>query len=247
MNLSRRRRWRRSGRLCHTALLHFRYADFWGVHQSVETERLGEGRIGAGRGAPWGCQLRGVEGWLRRVPWQKRERMKEIVKRSCSTALISKFGLITAALYKSFEISLFKQSADRCQCLFRTNLWLPLQKASESGGRQRQWHTSVRRLLGRHTSSWQMGCAAFKDALVHNFFFLPCNIHVWLSPVDFGKVKSQHCYGLIGESGAGSTDHTVSPLQQCYFFLSSKTDLIWFISCLGFKKYHYFFFAARII
>lgn len=131
----------------------------------------GASELAVGRGAPGGCQLRGVEGWLRRVPWQKRERTKEIVKRSCSTALISNFGLITAALYKSFEISLFKQSADRCQCLFRTNLWLPLQKASESGGRQRQRHTSVRRLLGRHTSSWQMGCAAFKGALVHNIFF----------------------------------------------------------------------------
>lgn len=54
---------------------------------------------------------------------------EETEKRHCSTALISNFGLITAALYKSFEFSLFKQSTESCQCLFRMNLWLPLQKA----------------------------------------------------------------------------------------------------------------------
>lgn len=34
------------------------------------------------------------------------------------------------SLYKTFEIPLFKQYAESCQCLLRVKLWLPLQKAT---------------------------------------------------------------------------------------------------------------------
>lgn len=170
-------------------------------------------------------------GWrvIKKGALTERERKTVIEKRRCSTALISNFGLITAALYKSFEIPLFKQSAESCQCLFRANLWLPLQKASESSETQRQWE-SIRRLLARHTSLQQMGCAAFIGALVQSvavqYSCLTKSKLDW--PFYFGKVKkSPMLWACRWVSGWVSTSCTVSPWHCCFLNLSRRASLNW--------------------
>lgn len=79
---------------------------FWRIYQRVNKARWGPWELAAWRGVLWEWQVWWVEGWLRRVLWQS-ERGKKIEKRHCSTSFISNFGLIAAALYKSFEIPLW--------------------------------------------------------------------------------------------------------------------------------------------
>lgn len=69
----------KSGKLCHTVLLHSRYADFWRIHQRGRMKRkVGAVRAGSlERCAAGEWQVCWVEGWLRRVLWQERGGKRE--------------------------------------------------------------------------------------------------------------------------------------------------------------------------
>lgn len=186
--------------------------DFWRIHQRVEKERRGARRAGSLQRCAVG--MAGLLCWrvIKKGALTERGRAEEIEKRHCSTALIPNFGLITAALYKSFEISLFKRFAESCQCLLRTNLWLPLQKAQigEERDTKTMGELTVRRLGWPYVIVADGLCSFY---LVSLFRALLCNIHVSLSQSYIGhftstKSKSHMiiCYQLVGEPPAGSAD-----------------------------------------
>lgn len=170
-----------------------------------------------------------VEGWLRRCPDREKERKKGIEKRCCSTALISNFGLITAALYTSFEIPLFKHFAESCQCLFRANLWLPLQKGEDRRVvRHRQWEY-IHFVLAPHTSLWQMGCAAFIGALVRSIALqYSC---LAMSKLDwsfyFGKVKKSYYHLLCACRRVTGWVSRLWGILRVFGNLSSQVSLNW--------------------
>lgn len=185
---------------------------------------VGWGRLGAGSRRRCAVGMSALRGW-------------RVIKEGALTEKGKNEGDSEKKLFYSSHLQLWTHYSCSVQVFwnftFQTIRWsLPVSIQNKSlititKGERERWDdkdNGVRAYVvcwaaTRHRGRW--AAQLLKAPLFTTFFFfLPCNIHIWLSPVDFGKVKSQHCFGLVGESGAGSADHTVSPLQQRYFFFN---------------------------
>lgn len=145
--------------------------------------------------------MAGLLGWrvIKEGAMTQRRRKKEIEIRRCSTALISNFGLITAALYKSSETPLFRQSAESCRCFFGTKSLITITKGADRRvarhkDNQRAYVVSIRHCSRR----------AAQLLLVPSFRALLCSTHA-----SSGHISPAHRYvwSVYSDKVKKSYDH----------------------------------------